>query len=74
MCLHMRAESGQEQLNFISRGHRKKPCLLPAEPFHVSFENRPSTNSTSESIAPAQSWQTAFHRGFGIGATLTSTW
>ena len=37
------------------------------------FENRPCSNSTSESIPPAHRAQIARHLGFVTGATLTTT-
>ena len=37
------------------------------------LENRPCSNSTSESIAPAQSVQMDFHVAFATGATFSAT-
>src|SRR4030095_9604787 len=72
-CLHMRAESGHEQLSFISAGVGNNPVFCRHNRSIVVFENRPSSNSTNQSLAPAQSRQTSVHRRFGIGETLIST-
>src|SRR4029079_8563046 len=64
---------GHEQLNFISAGTGNSPVSWRHKRSIVVLENLPSSNSTSESIAPAQSSQTSAHCLFGIGEMLIST-
>ena len=56
----------------ISAGDGKSPVFSWQMRVITPCEKRPCSSSTTESIAPAQSLQTALHRAFGTAATFTS--
>ena len=72
-CLHISAQSGQEQPSSISFGAGKSPS--PGR-VTISMTRRgglPSSNSTSDSISPAHSPRIASQRFFGSGRMPIST-
>src|ERR1039457_6575931 len=72
ICLHMPAESGQLHERWISAGEGNRPWLCRQIRSMTPLDNRPCSNSTSESIAPAQSSQMDFHCAFLTGATFSA--
>src|ERR1022692_4138381 len=67
-CLHMPAQSGQLHESSISSGEGNRPWFCRQIRSMTPLDNRPCSNSTSESIAPAQSLPLDFHSPLGTTA------
>src|ERR1019366_6558460 len=72
-CLHMSAQSGQLHESWISAGEGNRPCFCRQIRSMTPLDNRPCSNSTSESMAPPQSLQMDFHCALATGATFSET-
>src|SRR5216110_77264 len=72
-CLHIDAQSGQLQVNWMSFGDGNSPVFSSQRRVITPFEKRPCRSSTRESMAPEQSLQIALQRAGASGPTVTLT-
>src|SRR5580704_13762186 len=72
-CLHIDAQSGQLHVKMMSFGDGNNPVFSSQRRVMTPVEKRPCSNSTRESMAPAQSLQIAVQSPRGTGATVTFT-
>src|SRR5215217_7257239 len=72
-CLHMYAQSGQLHVKWMSFGVGNNPVFCSQRRVITPLEKRPCKSSTSESMAPEQSLQTALQQARDTGPTVTLT-
>ena len=73
-CLHIDAQSGQLQSNWIAVGAGNRPVPGLQMRSITALESLPCSSSTKESIDPEQSLAIACQCFSGTAVMLTATW